>query len=323
MLYAALFLVAPMAVNPGAGEEGSRPVTGQAFSESRIVGDFQDAAASEDWFAVNDTVMGGFSQGTFRITDDGMLMFYGSVSLDNNGGFASIRSRGPALDLSAYDSLVVRLRGDGREYSCSVRTDYPIMAGAYYFDVPTRAGQWQEIHLPLRSFQARSFGRPLTAAPPLNARDIRGIGFIIADKQEGPFKLEIDWVKAVRALDPPGAGDGNEETDLHATAGSLIEAAIARGTPLFNAGQPEACAAIYELIARSLVDLCAHELPPTAVAALRDGLREARQEDDPVKRAWILRGALDAAWNRLRQTDLVPRAESSTLSARGTGLSAV
>ncbi|MHC4091523.1 MAG: CIA30 family protein [Planctomycetota bacterium] len=262
--------------------------------------DFQDIAASGDWFAVNDDVMGRVSQGRVRIADDGILTFSGSVSLENNGGFASIRSRGPALDLSKYDSLLVRLRGDGKRYACSVRTDYRILAGDYYFDVQTRAGRWQEIHLPLGSFQARSFGRPLMAAPPLNTRDIRAIGFIIADKQEGPFKLEIEWVKAVRSLDTPSAGDGKEETDLYDSAGRLVEAAIAGGVPLFNAGQTEACAAIYELTARSLVDLCGDELPPTVAAALRRGLREAQREDDPVNRAWVLRHALDAAWNRLR-----------------------
>jgi hypothetical protein len=200
------------------------------------------------------------------------------------------------------------VRGDGKRYAFSVLTDHPIMAGAYYLSFDTTLGQWQDIHLPFEDFRARSFGRPVRSAPPLNKREVRSLGLLISDKQKGPFKLEVDWVKAVRGLDTPSAGEGPPDGDLHASAGSLVETAIARGAPLFNVGQAEACAAVYELTARSLVDLCPHELPPTVVEALRDGLREAQREDDAVSRAWALRRGLDAAWNRLSQTDPVPTA---------------
>jgi hypothetical protein len=73
-----------------------------------------DAAAG--WQAVNDGVMGGVSDGRFRITEGQTLEFYGTLSLENNGGFASVRSRPRTLGLQTGDSLVVRVRGDGREY---------------------------------------------------------------------------------------------------------------------------------------------------------------------------------------------------------------
>ncbi len=47
-----------------------------------------DAAAG--WQAVNDGVMGGVSDGRFRMTERQTLEFYGTLSLENNGGFASV-----------------------------------------------------------------------------------------------------------------------------------------------------------------------------------------------------------------------------------------
>ncbi len=152
--------------------------------------------------------MGGVSVGGVQRAGDGKLEFAGSLSLENNGGFSSVRSRGPALDLSEFDGLVVRLRGDGRKYSLSVRTDLPIPAGAYYFDVETREGEWQEIHVPFESFAARSFGRAAPLASRLNRSDVRSVGFIIADKREGPFRLNIDWIKAAAMADKQARGEG-------------------------------------------------------------------------------------------------------------------
>jgi monofunctional biosynthetic peptidoglycan transglycosylase len=188
----------------------------RAESEWRTVFDFQDASASGEWSSINDGVMGGLSQGQCRITEHGALEFSGEVSLENNGGFASIRSRGPAIDLSGFDGLVARVRGDGKRYAFSVLTDYPIVAGAYYLSFEAKPEQWQDIHLPFDDFRARSFGQPVRSAPPLNKREIRSLGLLISDKQEGPFKLEVEWIKAVRALDAPSVGDDEEETDLHA-----------------------------------------------------------------------------------------------------------
>ncbi len=78
------------------------------------------------WPATNDGVMGGISQGQSEITSEGTLRFFGCVSLENNGGFSSIRSREEAKDLSAYNGILIRVRGDGkpvRPYSPDGRED--------------------------------------------------------------------------------------------------------------------------------------------------------------------------------------------------------
>ena len=77
--------------------------------------DFARPEAGQQWQAVNDGVMGGVSDGRFKITEGKTLEFFGTLSLDNNGGFASVRSKPADRDIKTGDTLVVRVKGDGRE----------------------------------------------------------------------------------------------------------------------------------------------------------------------------------------------------------------
>ena len=94
---------------------------------------------------VNDTVMGGVSEGQYTFTGDNTLLFRGNLSLDNNGGFASVRTRTADLDLAGYDAVAIRAKGDGRTYNFDLRTASPRMASAYRQSFDTRDGEWLDI----------------------------------------------------------------------------------------------------------------------------------------------------------------------------------
>lgn len=162
----------------------------------RVIFEFDGSASGGGWTSVNDDVMGGISKGGFRINNAGILEFAGVVSLENNGGFASIRSRPGTHDLSGYEGLLVRVRGDGKRYACNIRTDFEIMAGSYQQRFETKKNEWQEIALPFRDFVATSFGQVMRDAPKLDTAKIPSFGFTISDKQTGPFRLEVDWISA-------------------------------------------------------------------------------------------------------------------------------
>ena len=72
------------------------------------------------WHALNDTVMGGRSQGSCRIGPGG-LVFEGTV-IEAGGGFISCRSPmfSPPLDLSACLGLELDLVGEGRRFKLAV-----------------------------------------------------------------------------------------------------------------------------------------------------------------------------------------------------------
>ena len=164
----------------------------------KILFDFQTATNTAAWQVVNDDVMGGMSTSSLRLTN-GAAIFQGEVSLENDGGFASVRSLPARYDLAGCDTFVIRVRGDGRRYKFTARTDRSFDSAIYQTVFTTKKGEWEEHRLPLKQFVPTFRGRVLSSEPPLDPARVTSVGFLIADKQDGPFRLEIAWVHASRA----------------------------------------------------------------------------------------------------------------------------
>ena len=160
--------------------------------------DFTAPGAAEQWQAVNDGVMGGVSDGRFTITDGDMLEFSGTLSLENNGGFASVRTKPTVLDIKSDDTIVVRVKGDGREYVLNIYTKSRRMAFSYRAPLPTTNDEWTEVRVPLSDFIPTAFGRRVQGMGPVEPGQINGLGFMLADKKPGKFQMQVAWVKVER-----------------------------------------------------------------------------------------------------------------------------
>jgi NADH dehydrogenase [ubiquinone] 1 alpha subcomplex assembly factor 1 len=174
-------------------------VDANAASE-KILFDFQASSDFPAWQIVNDDVMGGASTSRFQgMARDGAV-FSGRVSLVNNGGFASVRSPPIEQNLKGCDVFVLRVRGDGRCYKFTVRTEAGTDTPRYQCVLATKRGEWQDHSLNLKDFAPTFRGRALNNVPPLDASRITLVGFLISDKQDGPFRLEIALIKASPAM---------------------------------------------------------------------------------------------------------------------------
>jgi monofunctional biosynthetic peptidoglycan transglycosylase len=149
-----------------------------------------DPSEPTRWLEVHDTVMGGRSHGTLR-HEDGHLVFAGQLSLANRGGFASVRTLPQPFPLADHQGLTVRVRGDGRTYRLRLRDDERLDGPAWQFEFATVADEWIQVTAPFSSFVATFRGRRVAVDGPLDPGRIRQLGFMVADKQAGPFRLEI------------------------------------------------------------------------------------------------------------------------------------
>ena len=172
--------------------------------------DFTGVEAVKDWQTVNDGVMGGVSEGRFKITDAKTMEFFGTLSLANNGGFASVRSKAKKLDLKKGDTLVVKIRGDGREYTLNLYPNRSRTAFSYRASVQTKNDEWIEVKVPLDEFEATSFGRVVREAGPVKPEEISSVGFLLGDKKAGLFKLEVESIKVERAAIASGEIEGKK-----------------------------------------------------------------------------------------------------------------
>jgi monofunctional biosynthetic peptidoglycan transglycosylase len=157
---------------------------GGALSMNTIAIDMDHAA----WRAINDGVMGGVSTSEMTSFEEG-LRFSGELSLENNGGFASVR-RQVGADLSAATHVRMIVRGDGRRYQFRIRQDNNFDGIAWRAEFQAREN-WHEVELPLSTFVPVFRGREVGDAGPVIPSRVAQIGFMLADKQSGAFRLDI------------------------------------------------------------------------------------------------------------------------------------
>jgi NADH dehydrogenase [ubiquinone] 1 alpha subcomplex assembly factor 1 len=172
--------------------------------------DFTEADAAKQWQTVNDGVMGGVSEGKFKVTASKTMEFFGTLSLANNGGFASVRSKAKKLDLEKGDTLVAKVKGDGREYTLNLYPNRSRTAFSYRATVQTKKDEWIEVKVRLDEFEATSFGRVVREAGAVKPDEISSVGFLLGDKKAGVFKLEVESIKVERATIASGEIEGKE-----------------------------------------------------------------------------------------------------------------
>lgn len=148
-----------------------------------------------DWGVVNDGVMGGRSKGYITI-EDGSLRFSGEL-VTRGGGFTSVRTS-KRVDLSEYDGLALRVRGNGRVFEMEIndgrRYGWQTVSRRAPFETDE---SWREVRVPFSQLRATVFGRRVDV-PPVDLKEVERIGFYILDGIDGPFRLEVDRVRAYR-----------------------------------------------------------------------------------------------------------------------------
>ena len=152
----------------------------------------------EPWRSINDGVMGGRSAGGMLRSDEG-LKFTGSLSLENNGGFSSVR-RLVSEDLSKATGVRIEVRGDGRDYQFRIRQSSGFDGVAWSSVFPS-SEKWQQIDIAFDQFTPVFRGRSVPQAGPVVAAKIQQIGFLLADKNAGGFELEIRSIQFIGPQD--------------------------------------------------------------------------------------------------------------------------
>ena len=141
------------------------------------------------WNIVNDTVMGGRSSSRWS-KNSSALSFEGFLSLENNGGFASVRHDLNNINLSSTEGIFIKVKGDGRKYQFRIRSQASRWAN-YSQEFKTKKDTVQSFFLPYKDFKPSWRGRSVRNVPTLTGKDVRGIGFLLGDKVQGKFKLDI------------------------------------------------------------------------------------------------------------------------------------
>ncbi|KAL6784323.1 NUOFAF1 [Auxenochlorella protothecoides x Auxenochlorella symbiontica] len=186
--------------------------------------DFSTPASLARWATFSDTELGGRSTASLiaSTSHPGTAVFQGTFSRETGAdaderlkrsGFVGMNTRDTQdrLDLDQYDTMVLRVLGDGRRYIASIRTENWIIGEASSHDVYqaflfAREGEWTEVEIPLARFLLTYKGRLVETHVQMNRSRIVSFGLALAGgdyQQEGPYSLGLDWIKVIdsRRLD--------------------------------------------------------------------------------------------------------------------------
>ena len=98
------------------------------------------------------------------------------------------------FSMQSGDTVVLRVRGDGRTYNFNVYTQRNMGGYSYRQSFATVNGKWVDVELPVDKFVATWRGRSFRNEA-LNPSAIAGLGILLGDKKPGGFKLEVESIR--------------------------------------------------------------------------------------------------------------------------------
>lgn len=154
--------------------------------------DFNTNSTITNWRIVDDVVMGGRSNGNFKLNSTNYGEFSGTVSLENNGGFSMVQHTFETKQINAFTKVILKLKGDGKTYQFRVKTNTNDRHS--YTTLFNTSGDRETIEIPFNQLEPAFRGRKLDMGSyPGNQMEM--IAFLIGNKKAEAFKLEIESIK--------------------------------------------------------------------------------------------------------------------------------
>jgi hypothetical protein len=157
----------------------------------RVLFDFREAAGAKTWTVRDDVVMGGRSQGGFSHQPGGPAVFSGRVSLENDGGFSSVKADFDPIDVSGFTTAKLRVKGDGKNYRFIVEANP--RDRVYYVHEFSTGTDWQTVSVPLRTMYPMRRGDRLNR-PDYPGQTMSQVRLMIANGKAEDFRLEIEKI---------------------------------------------------------------------------------------------------------------------------------
>ncbi|WP_347925943.1 CIA30 family protein [Pontimicrobium sp. SW4] len=164
-------------------------------TSSNIIFDYKDSKTLKNWFILDDRVMGGLSRGNVKMSKTGNIIYYGDVTTENNGGFSSLRYQFKPKDVSAFNKIAIRVKGDGIPYQFRIKSDKR-QRYSYVSNFET-TGDWETIIIPFKKFIPQFRGNKVNA-PNYKGEKMEEIAFLIGNKTNESFQLNIASIMLIK-----------------------------------------------------------------------------------------------------------------------------
>jgi uncharacterized protein YbjT (DUF2867 family) len=178
-------------------------------SSEKLIFDFSNPSieVKNVWGAIDDVVMGGVSQSNIQLSS-GKALFFGNVSTENSGGFASVRTKNfePSFNLSDYEGVEIRVKGDGKRYKFILRTETNWDGIGYCYSFDTEVDTWINVKIPFTELIPVFRAKTVKDASRIDVHKICSFqlmlskfeydGELNSNFSPGAFALEVETIKA-------------------------------------------------------------------------------------------------------------------------------
>jgi len=180
----------------------------ETYTELFSIDTMDSAMKANQWRVVTDGVMGGVSNSAMMPpspNSPGFSRFAGTVRLENNGGFASVRRALPNADASAYKGVYVKCKAAMKERD--EKKQFLLLAkdvecsrnfGTNFKSAFTvkSADDWEVKLFPFEKCfkKGERMGRPIERGP-INVKEVTELGLMILrgeEAQVGNFGLDVE-----------------------------------------------------------------------------------------------------------------------------------
>ncbi|PRW55975.1 nadh:ubiquinone oxidoreductase complex i intermediate-associated 30 [Chlorella sorokiniana] len=171
------------------------------------------AADIEKWQRLDDVIMGGQSSSGLAAAEDGSGAVWTGDLIVEGGGFCGARTLAAEYDLSAFDGISLRIKGDGQTFKLNIKTDaqFEVPEDTYQATFETEPEGWTNVFIPWHEFVLVKRARSVPGAPALDPARIRQFGLVLSRFEfngfanpayrPGPFELRIEG--GIRAYRDP------------------------------------------------------------------------------------------------------------------------
>ena len=88
----------------------------KSFGQSSLIDFGNLAEKNQEWVLLSDNVMGGVTKSKIEYTINSVLLS-GNISLDNYGGFSSLKTKYKSFDLSTYMGIKIKFRSTNQKFA--------------------------------------------------------------------------------------------------------------------------------------------------------------------------------------------------------------
>ena len=171
----------------------------KSFGQSSLIDFGNLSEKNQEWVLLSDNIMGGVTKSKIEYTNNSVLLS-GNISLDNYGGFSSIKTKYKSFDLSKYMGIKIKFKSTNQKFGFTLEDNQNWTQPNYKYEFSAKKDDtWEEVTIYFKDFKEIIIGEPTgNLMKSKSLKNIVRMGIMTSEKKEGSFTIEVDYIEFIK-----------------------------------------------------------------------------------------------------------------------------